>query len=96
MRCVDDCHNYELEGYLGQSFQTLRFYKLDKDGVPAWDGVQNEEVLAVLIHRMKVLNKNFPCTENLNAIKNLEGAQVWLTLRTQDRKVRGVEGKHEL
>lgn len=93
MRCLDDCHNYELVSEMGDWVQFLRFYKMEEDGIKI-DGITNEEVLEVLIHRLKGLNKKFPCEENDMAIKNLEGALVWLNLRTQDRIERRVEGTH--
>lgn len=58
------------------------------------DGTTNEEVLAILIHRMDYLNNKFPCRENSLAITNLEQALMWLEKRTSNRKIRGVEGKH--
>lgn len=93
MRCWDDCHNYELGTEMGSTSQFLKFYKMTEDGAKI-DGVTNEEVLEVLIHRLKGLNKKAPCAENNHAIMNLEGALVWLRLRTQDRIERGVEGTH--
>jgi hypothetical protein len=93
MRCKDDFHIYELGSELGSEVQYLKFYRIREDGVKI-DGVTNEEVLEVLIHRLKGLNKKFPCEENDMAIKNLEGALVWLNLRTQDRIERRVEGTH--
>lgn len=69
----------------------IRFYEIRSNGIRV-NGTTNEEVLEVLIHRVKELNKKFPCDENEMAIRNLEGALVWLNLRTQDRVNRGVEG----
>jgi len=59
------------------------------------NGVQNEEVLEILIDRMNYLNKKFPCRENALAITKLEEALMWLNKRTENRVARGVEGKHE-
>jgi hypothetical protein len=106
MKCLDNDHRYELDTFLGEGkgmhpgeykkpfTAFLGFYEMRPDGTKI-DGVTNEEVLAVLIHRMKVLDEKWPCDENRIAIKNLEGALVWLTLRTQDRTERGVEGTHQ-
>jgi len=58
------------------------------------DGTTNEEVLAVLIDRMKFLQDSFPCRENAIVITKLEECLMWLNKRTADRKERGVEGKH--
>jgi hypothetical protein len=58
------------------------------------NGIQNEQLIAVLVHRLDVLNKTFPCRENSLAITKLEEAMLWLQKRTADRKARGVEGKN--
>jgi hypothetical protein len=71
----------------------LRFYEFREDGTKI-DGVQNKEVLEVLVHRIKKLQEKFPCFENVRTIECLEAALVWDTIRTQDRNARGVEGKH--
>jgi hypothetical protein len=58
------------------------------------DGTTNEEVLEVLIDRMKFLNGKFPCKENACCITHLEEALMWLEKRTKDRLKRNVEGRH--
>ena len=58
------------------------------------DPTTNEEVLAVLIDRLKWLNSKFPCDENEQAIWGLEYALMHLNLRTMRRKDRNVEGKN--
>ncbi len=96
MRCLDDCHTYSLERIGGDEDipHIIHFYEMREDGKKI-DGVTNEEVLDMLIHRMKRLNKKLPCTENNLIIQNLEGARVWMTLRAQDRDIRGVLGTHK-
>lgn len=59
------------------------------------NGLQNEQLIAVLVHRLGVLNKAFPCRENSIAITKLEEARLWLEKRTADRKARGVEGTNQ-
>lgn len=44
---------------------------------------------------MNFLQNSFPCRENAIVITHLETALLWLNKRTEDRKARGVEGKHE-
>lgn len=56
------------------------------------NGIQNEQLIAVLVHRIGVLNKAFPCRENSIALTHLETALLWLEKRTADREKRGVEG----
>lgn len=59
------------------------------------NGFQNEELLAILIDRMKFLNTAFPCTENQLAIFRLESALDALESRTANREARGVEGENK-
>ena len=56
------------------------------------NGVTSEALLAILIHRTKVLNDNFPCDENKRAISYMENALALFEQRTKDRQARGVEG----
>jgi hypothetical protein len=57
------------------------------------NGVTNEALLAILIHRTKHLNSKFACDENVRAITHMEEALVNLEVRSARRVVRGVEGK---
>ena len=57
------------------------------------NGTTNEEVLEMLIDRMKYLQAKFPCKENACCITHLEEGLMWLEKRTRDRVKRGVEGK---
>lgn len=82
MRCVDDCHTYWLEN-LVRGLNTLTFYHIGVHGeeIP---GTTNEEVLRVLIHRLKFLNDQwmdgkFKSRENSIAITKLEEA-LWTIL----------------
>lgn len=43
---------------------------------------------------MNWLQNKFSCRENAIVITKLEEALMWLNKRTEDRKQRGVEGKH--
>lgn len=58
------------------------------------DGTTNEEMIAVLIDRMRFLQGKFPCAQNEAAIFSLSEALRWLNDRTESRKRRGIEGKH--
>ncbi len=92
MECLDDCHSYLLNTETSE-IVPLRFYEMRVDGTKI-NGVTNEEVIKVLLHRIRVLNERFPCIENAGAISALDNALGFLELRTQDRIRRGVEGKH--
>jgi len=73
--------------------QEVRFYKLNEDGSYE-NGTTLEEMLKISIIRLKELNAKFPCRENSLAITKMEEALMWLNKRTEDRTLRGVEGKH--
>ena len=75
-------------------FQKVVFYKLNED--KTFDnGTTIEEMLRVSIERLQDLNSRFSCRENSLAITKMEEALMWLNKRTENRKARGVEGKHE-
>lgn len=57
------------------------------------NGLTNEALLAILIHRTKLLDAKFGCDENKRAINHMEDALVNLEVRSARRMVRGVEGK---
>ncbi len=57
------------------------------------NGLTTESLLAICIHRTKFLNSQFPCHENLCAIAAMETALGEFEARTENRKLRGVEGK---
>lgn len=88
-------HRYDIRTEQGISIHELHF----QDGVVpevGRNGMQNEEVLEVLIDRMNWLNKQFPCRENSIVITKLDEALLWLNKRTADRVKRGVEGQHKV
>jgi len=76
-----------------QEFQEVVFYKMNPDGSYE-NGTTLEEMLRVSIERLQDLNHRFPCRENALAITKMEEALMWLNKRTEDRKARGVKGKH--
>lgn len=91
-------YHYELDNYEGSDpKQRLRFiFKFSTD-VPGElktknDGTTNEEILLMLIHRLKGLNEKLPSRESSLAITKCEEALMWLWKRTADRRERSVEG----
>lgn len=60
------------------------------------NGLTNEALLALVLHRLRILNTNFPCRENSLAITNIEQGVMWLEQRTKDRVKRNVEGFNKL
>jgi len=74
-------------------FQKVVFYKMNQDGSYE-NGTTLEEMLRVSIERLVDLNSRFSCRENSIAITKMQEALMWLNKRTENRKDRGVEGKH--
>ena len=58
------------------------------------NGLTNEALLAILIHRTEYLNKQFPCRENEYAIELMKRALECFESRTKNRIARNVEGKN--
>lgn len=85
-----DGHYYNV--LTGKEYQQLRFQlgPVPDKGV---NGLTNEALLAILIHRTKHLDFKFGCDENKRAIQHMEEALVNLEVRTARRMVRGVEGR---
>ena len=94
MEIIKEGHLYKLADFDGGISQELSFIEKDASGTLT-SGTTNEEVLAMLIDRIQFLQGKFPCRENAIVITKLEESLMWLNKRTQDRKVRGVEGKQE-
>ena len=88
----------DVEGHLyflqaGESPSEIKF-QLGPVGSNGVNGITNEALLAILIHRTKFLDSKFGCDENKRAIQHMEEALVNLEVRTARRMVRGVEGKN--
>lgn len=60
------------------------------------NGTTIREVIQLLINRLTGFQEgDFACEDNAEAIKDLTRAHEWLDAREEDRKRRGVEGKHK-
>lgn len=99
MKVLRTHHRYELENFEDktQPGQVLQFIEKEAStDTGAFhtvnDGTTNEEVLAMLIDRMRGLGEKLPSRENSIAITKLEEALMWLNKRTANRMARGVEG----
>lgn len=57
------------------------------------NGLTNEALLAILIHRTQILNEQFPCNENSEAIALMTKAKHVFESRTKRRQAAGIEGK---
>jgi hypothetical protein len=100
--CIGDQRTeaFNVEGHYysvltGKGYQVVKFQvgPVPSNGV---NGITNEALLAILIHRTKFLDTKFPCDENKHAIQHMEAALDCLEMRTTQRITRGVEGKEEV
>lgn len=72
---------------------------LFQHGNPATHGVNGltlEALLAILIHRTRMLDAAVPCNENAYATQHMEAALAFFDARTARRIVRQVHGKADL
>lgn len=96
MKVIVPGHIYELKHFEDNTdFQSLSFIHKEKNGdefKTIQDGTTNEEVLEVLIDRLKFLNQKLPSRETSIALTKCEEALMWLDHRTVDRVRRRVEG----
>lgn len=98
MKTITPGHKYELANFDTPEApgQQLQFIEKAYAGYGPLktvnDGTTNEEVLRVLIDRLRVMGNKVASRENSIAITKCEEALMWLEKRTQDRKSRGVEG----
>lgn len=106
MQVIVPGYSYAVFSYENKDVaQELHFIHKEKpadQGVPTSevletvsDGTTNEEVLAVLIDRLKYLNAKVPDRLTALAITDLQSAENWLLRRTRERTDRGVLGTHK-
>jgi len=89
-------HQYLLNSMEGKNPQKIQFIEKElntetREFVTVNDGVTNEEVLAMLIHRTRALGEVLPSRENSLALTKLEEALMWFNKRTENRLKQNVE-----
>ena len=92
-----DGHYYELKNHGGTGRQKIWFVQkrqmlADGSLKTISDGITNETLIEVLIHRLQTLDAKVPSVNNDYAIDNLRIALDHLQRRTEDRLIRGVNG----
>ena len=95
MRVITEGYDYEVINKGNANItQLLHFYQHTIDGVHQLkrDGITNEELLKVLIHRYEYLNKNVPDAHNVMIITLLKSCLEHQKTRTEERKQQGIEG----
>lgn len=101
MKIIDPGHLYELQLANGEVI-TLPFVKKEKSQNPdekmlvlTQDGITNEDLIEVLIDRLKFLMSKLEDGHTKLAIFHLESALGQLNARTENRIRRGVEGTNQ-
>lgn len=84
-------YRYQLSNRESNNTNVLQFVHTEKNEL-LFDGTTDEEVINVLIDRMRTMDSKVPCMDNKIYIALLEGALYRLEKRTNDRTARGVEG----
>lgn len=103
MKIITPGHKYELSNFEqpdtpGQQLQFIQKEPSASDNtvlLTVNDGTTNEEVLEMLIDRLKFLSNKLPSRQTSLAVTKCEEALFWLKDRTEKRKARGVEGTHK-
>ena len=99
MKVVDSGHYYlldQLDNPIHPYLQPLVFVKRVGDGYPgneppAHPGTNMQEVLRALIERVKYLDNQIPCQNNIQALRSLRNALWMFETRAADRHGRLVE-----
>ena len=99
MKILTPGHKYELDNFeKPQERQLIQFIEkvpVKEGGAElrtVKDGTTNEEVLAMLVDRLRFIHDKVPSRQSALAITKIEEALMWLNNRTTERKSRGVEG----
>lgn len=89
MEVVDPGHKYILDNYDGVASNRITFMKREGLGYPGnvghYPGTNLQEVLRVLIDRVKYLNNQIPCDDNKLLVGYLRGALTHLEQRAAVR-----------
>ena len=85
-------HSYLVDDSHGNAIAHVSFQNgpVPQNGV---NGLTNEALLAILIHRTNILNEQFPCNENSEALVLMTQAKQVFEHRTKRRQAAGIEGK---
>jgi len=95
MKILVPGHLYTLDSLEKSNPQNIQFihkHLVDNQLVTIHDGTTNEEVLKVMIDRLKTLGEKLSSRENTIAITKLEEALMWIEKRSNIRKTQGVYG----
>lgn len=85
------CHNYVIaaDGYQ-EGYVHFQKGPVHENG---YNGCMMEDLLAIVKDRLESFQTGpYPCRENATALDMVTAALAWLTIRTENRQERGVEG----
>lgn len=89
MRVLDPGHDYEVPNYDGEGNQRITFMKREGTNYPFnvghYKGTNLQEVIRVLIDRVKYLDTQIDCIENKRLIFNLRKSILDLEVRAASR-----------
>lgn len=88
-------NHYDIVGPDNEFRQEIHF----QNGSPLQggvNGVSNEAIIAVILHRLTKQNENYPSPYNVLAIYLLQGALTALHNRVKDRESFGISGVHQV
>lgn len=74
----------------------LQFQNGARNEANSIPGILDQDLLEIVRHRLQCFQKGeFATRENACALTHIEEALMWMNKRKEDRKARGVLGKHE-
>lgn len=97
---TEHSHNRNVAGHVYKVIAGNQITNIDFQNGPiksnGVNGLTNETLLAITIHRTKYLDSLFPCNENKEAIDYMQKALDLFEQRTKDRIARQVEGLNKV
>lgn len=90
-------HHYEITNSdNGKVLAVLQFQNGARKEEGSISGVLDEDLLEIVRHRLQCFQDGeYRTRENACALTHIEEALMWMNKRKEDRKARGVLGKHE-
>lgn len=79
MRVIEEGQRYEAHTANGVPVFDVIFCKMENGEFQ--DGITNEELVEILIHRMTSLVKKKPSQENINSLTHLRQVKQWMNVR---------------
>jgi hypothetical protein len=94
LKPLDFGHTYRLDSYDGDSDQVLQFMKREGENYPgnvgSYPGTNMQEVIRVLIDRLKYVDNQKPHYTNILVIQLLRNCLYLLELRTKQRRMQSL------